>query len=69
MKILILGGGTSGIFCALTLINNGYDGSNITILDKGNMINKRICFVNSETNCKKCRTCSIVNGIGGSGSY
>ena len=69
MKILILGGGTSGIFCALTLINNGYDGSKITILDKGKMIDKRICFVNSETNCKKCKICSIVNGIGGSGSY
>ena len=47
MNILILGGGTSGIFCALTLINNGYDGSKITILDKGKMIDKRICFVNS----------------------
>lgn len=69
MQILILGGGTSGIFSALTLINKGFEGKDITIIDKGKMIDKRICFVNDETNCKKCTTCSIVNGVGGSGSY
>ena len=69
MKIVIIGCGSSAIACAITLINNGYKGENITILEKGKVIEKRKCFVNANTSCKKCKICSIVHGCGGSGSF
>ena len=68
-QIVIIGCGSSGIACAITLIKNGVKGSNITILEKGKLIEKRKCFVTSDTPCKKCKVCSIVHGCGGSGSF
>ena len=68
-KIVIIGCGSSGIACAITLIKNGIKGSNITILEKGKLIEKRKCFVTPDTPCKKCKICSIVHGCGGSGSF
>lgn len=68
-KIVIIGCGSSGIACAITLIKNGIKGSNITILEKGKLIEKRKCFVTADTPCKKCKICSIVHGCGGSGSF
>ena len=68
-KIVIVGCGTSGIACAINLINNGYNGEDILILDKGNKIEKRKCFVTADTPCKKCKVCSITHGCGGSGSF
>jgi uncharacterized FAD-dependent dehydrogenase len=35
-KIVIIGAGVAGINAATTLVDNGYDGSLITIIDKGN---------------------------------
>lgn len=67
--IVIVGGGVAGIFTALTLIENGYQGENITIIEKGNLIEKRKCFVNSNTSCKNCRVCSITHGIAGCGAF
>ncbi len=68
-KIVIVGVGVAGIFTALELINNGYDGNDITMLDRGHWIDRRRCFVDSNTTCKKCRICSISNGVGGTGSF
>ena len=68
-KIVIVGVGVAGIFTALELIDNGYDGNDITMLDKGHWIDKRRCFVDSNTTCKKCKICSISNGVGGTGSF
>lgn len=67
MRVVIVGAGTSGIATAIELVNNGF--TNITMIDKGNMIEKRKCFVDADTPCKKCKTCSIVHGVGGAGSY
>ena len=69
MKIVIVGCGSSGIACAITLINKGFKGLDITILEKGRTIDKRKCFVDADTSCKKCKVCSIVHGCGGSGSF
>lgn len=68
-KIVIVGCGTAGIATAIELINNGYNGKDILMIDKGNMIDKRKCFVNENTPCKKCRVCSITHGCGGTGSF
>jgi uncharacterized FAD-dependent dehydrogenase len=68
-NIGIIGTGASGIFTAIELINNGFDGANITMLEKGRTIDKRKCFVTADTSCKKCKICSITHGCGGAGSY
>ena len=67
MKIIIAGAGVAGLFTALELINNGYDGKNIIIIDKGSFIEKRRCFTNENTKCKKCKTCNLLCGVGGGG--
>lgn len=69
MKVTIIGCGVAGIFTAIELINKGFNGSDITMIDKGNWIDKRKCFVDGNTPCKKCRVCSISHGIGGTGSF
>ena len=68
-KIVIVGVGVSGIFTALELINKGYNGEDILMIDRGHELDKRRCFVDGETPCKKCKVCSISNGIGGTGSF
>ena len=69
MKVGIIGVGASGIFCAIELIRQGFDGKDIIMWDKGREIDSRKCFVTSDTPCKKCKVCSIVHGCGGSGSF
>lgn len=65
---IIVGAGVSGVFTALTLLEKGIKGENITLIDKGNYIEKRHCFVSDTVSCKKCKTCSVILGMGGGGS-
>lgn len=69
MKVTIVGCGVAGIFTAIELINKGFKGSDITMIDKGNWIDKRRCFVDGNTPCKKCKICNISHGVGGTGSF
>ena len=68
MRIAIVGAGVSGIFCAIELINRGFDGE-IVMYDKGKSLDERRCFVTSDTPCRKCKICSITQGVGGAGSF
>ena len=54
MKIAIVGAGTSGLACAIELVNNGFKGENITMIDKGHMIDKRKCFVLERRGVRFC---------------
>ena len=67
-RIGIVGSGVAGIFCAIELINQGFDGK-IVMYDKGKSLDERRCFVTSDTPCKKCKICSITQGVGGAGSF
>ena len=49
------------------MINNGFDGKDIVIFEKGKSIDKRKCFANQNTKCKKCKTCNLLCGVGGGG--
>lgn len=69
MSIVIVGGGVSGIFVALQLLSNGFKGTDITILEQGNLIEKRKCLVNKNTSCKNCNICNITHGIAGCGAF
>lgn len=68
-RIGIVGSGVSGIFCAIELINNGFNGEDIVMYDKGKSLDERKCFVTSNTPCRKCKICSITQGVGGAGSF
>ena len=67
MRVVIVGAGVAGVFTAIELIDNGYKGENITIVDKGNFIQNRYCFTNENTKCKKCKTCNLLCGFSGGG--
>ena len=67
MKVIIVGAGVSGLMSAIKLIDSGIKGENITIVEKGNLIEKRKCFANENTKCKKCKTCNLLCGVGGGG--
>ena len=41
-NIIVVGAGVSGVFTVLTLLENGIDGDKITLIDKGNYIEKRL---------------------------
>lgn len=67
MKVVIVGAGVAGLMTAIKLIDGGVEGKNIIIVEKGNLIEKRKCFANENTLCKKCKTCNLLCGIGGGG--
>ena len=67
-SIIIVGGGPAGIFCAYELVQQGYSGK-ITILEMGNLIEKRNCPKDKTGKCIHCKNCSITSGVGGSGSW
>ena len=69
MKIIIVGGGASGVFTSLQLLSNGFNGEDIIILEQGNLIENRKCFVNKDTSCKNCGICNITHGIAGCGAF
>ena len=67
--VIIIGGGPSGIFTALELLNSNKS-YRILLLEKGQSIDKRFC-VSSEkgSKCINCKPCSILNGWGGAGAF
>lgn len=67
MKVTIVGAGVSGLMCAIKLIDGGMNGENITIIEKGNFIEKRRCFANESSRCKKCKVCNLLCGVSGGG--
>ncbi len=68
--VVIIGGGTAGIFAAYEL-NKIRPELKIIIIERGNSIKKRICpIVAGKTKvCLNCRSCSIMNGFGGAGAF
>ena len=68
-KVLIIGAGPSGIFCALELLKLGIDGSNITLVDRGNKVEDRHCPKTETGKCVKCKRCAVTLGVSGSGAF
>ncbi len=67
--MIIVGAGAGGIFTAyeLTRIKPSLQ---VLMLEKGTSLDKRKCPIDGESvkSCIHCKTCSVVNGFGGSGS-
>ncbi|MFA6867275.1 MAG: FAD-binding protein [Clostridia bacterium] len=67
-NILIVGAGPSGIFTALELLKKGFDGK-ITIMDKGQALEKRFCPKAKVGHCVNCASCAITTGFSGAGAF
>lgn len=68
-KIVIIGGGISGLMCAYKLAEN--KNNSVIILEKGNDLNLRKCPIleHKVNKCIKCKSCSIMEGMGGAGAF
>ena len=68
-KIIIVGAGPSGIFAAYQLIKGSVVTPQITIIEKGNDINKRHCPKSKTNKCVNCNPCAITTGFSGAGAF
>lgn len=68
--VVIIGGGTAGIFTAYEL-NHLRPELKIAIVEQGNPLSKRICPIvaGKVDHCINCKHCSIMNGFGGAGAF
>ncbi len=68
--VVIIGGGTAGIFAAYELYNL-HPELEIAIVEQGNPIQKRVCpIIAGKTKaCINCSSCCIMNGFGGAGAF
>lgn len=63
MKVVIVGAGPAGLFAAYKLAKK----ADVTIIEKGKDVDDRGCP--SPGDCKTCRPCNILCGIGGAGLF
>ena len=68
-NVLIIGAGPSGIFTALELVRKGGN-FNITIVEQGSLVEKRVCPKNKTKECVHCKPyCNITSGFSGAGAF
>lgn len=66
-KPIIIGSGPSGLFCALTLIDNGYEP---IIIEQGSSVENRINIIEEyKTKAKINTSCNVQFGEGGAGTF
>ena len=66
--IVIVGAGPSGIFTALQLVANNYEGK-ILICEKGKAVENRSCLKHKTGKCVHCDPCNITTGFSGAGAF
>ncbi len=68
--VVIIGGGTAGIFAAYELHRTAPK-LRIALIEQGNPLAKRVCpiIAGKTDHCINCRPCSIMNGFGGAGAF
>lgn len=67
-NIIIVGAGPAGIFTAVQLVKNNYQGS-ILMIEKGKDILNRRCPKHKLGYCTKCEPCAITTGFSGAGAF
>ncbi len=65
--VIIVGGGPAGLFAAYHLVE--YSGLKVLLLEKGRDPSSRICPIKKTGQCRDCRPCNILCGIGGAGLF
>lgn len=66
--VVIVGAGPSGIFTAIELVQNGFNGK-ITMVEKGHFMESRKCPKNKTSKCAHCEPCNITTGFSGAGAF
>ena len=66
--VVIIGAGPAGLFTAYELITKNPK-LNILLLDQGRFADKRTCPMKIKKECVNCKTCSILSGYGGAGTF
>ena len=71
--IIIVGAGPAGLFAANELKEKwaGRAGQKkkVLVIDKGNDVEERHCFVEEVGYCNHCKECNIMCGVGGAGTF
>lgn len=67
-NVIIVGAGPAGIFTAVQLVKNNYQGS-ILMIEKGKDILNRRCPKHKLGHCVKCEPCAITTGFSGAGAF
>lgn len=67
-NVIIVGAGPAGIFTAVQLVKNNYQGS-ILMIEKGKDILNRRCPKHKLGYCTKCEPCAITTGFSGAGAF
>lgn len=67
-NVIIVGAGPAGIFTAVQLVKNNYQGS-ILMIEKGKDILNRQCPKHKLGHCVKCEPCAITTGFSGAGAF
>jgi len=65
--VIIVGGGPAGLFAAYYL--SEHSDCRVLLIEKGKNPHKRACPVNVYHECRKCKPCNILSGIGGAGLF
>ncbi len=65
--VIIVGCGPAGLFAAYYL--GEHTDLNVLVLEKGKSSQKRLCPINGEQECKRCKPCNIMSGVGGAGLF
>lgn len=68
--VAIIGCGTAGIFAGYELAES-MPSHHVVMIEQGNDIYSRKCPIieRHNTDCVRCKSCSIMNGFGGAGAY
>lgn len=66
--LLFLGGGQAGVFGAYEAAKQNPN-LKIAIIDRGKMLDKRICPKEKLGYCVNCPTCAIIYGVSGAGAF
>lgn len=66
--VILVGAGPAGIFTAVELLDNNYNGK-ILMIEKGKDITKRHCPKDKTNKCVNCEPCAITTGFSGAGAF
>ena len=65
--VIVVGGGPAGLFACHYLAE--HTGLSVLMLEKGRLIANRRCPIGDTGDCKGCRPCNILSGVGGAGLF
>ena len=66
--VVIIGGGIGGLMAAYRLHKNAPE-LKIAITERGNTLEKRVCFAGKDKTCAHCKICNITSGFAGAGAF